>query len=990
MILSFHAMVLWGSIQVIAGQAGRALPLGLWPRTDQVLQLTWPTCVAGAKACGFDPQTAWVETSDGFANHFAVAGPIGDGKLRKLTDLPALAEKLTEQKAFRERAFAAPLVELAREADKKSAGSVWLLAARVHSAARHEVLLKLSVNGKVAITLGGREVFAEIGDQYLLPDHRTVPVVLEAGWNELLVRVEQVPLYAAAFGLRFRGKDQLPVPELAWDLPRAGLAGSPATVLTGQAGPSRTGLAASGDAFDPCPAFGARITPRVDAEVGWRIDGTLDARGLIPLGQSAQSPTRWSLVRERVPDPLADAALPAEALAAQPQRLTGALPASASDAELQLLVGTHTCARFAHKTRPEARARLLAAEDRIEGLADLTLGPDGRDSLRYLAQDIRAMLEGDPAETRADRRLQPALDYLERHIELARRDKNPFLEPGIQIRAYRSPLDGSLRRYVVAVPDSYRHHKEPVPLVFLSHGLNYTPEDMLRIALAKPAGPREVWASGVIYKWDPPAAPKGAILVADDGFVNAGQRPQGELDVFEVIARTRALYDIDPQRISITGFSLGGSVAFWAAFHAPDLFSAAAPLCGYPNLHEYNSVKAAQKRPFDHILLADEGVVGYAENGRYLPLKMVHGAQDNPRRSELIAERYKTLRYQVDLDTPPLGHNVWDYAFEDGKLLHWLAARKRPKVAVEPSLRTGRYRWSTNHWLRIDRFANEDAFGQLGGKLKGQRLQVTTRNVAAFSLLAAPLGARAEKPLTVVVDGKIIGTQMIVGALHLSREGGAWHLVDAIDRPADGKRSGVEGPINDVWFDRFLVVYGTQDPSQREANRLAAERWRRHSPWIDLDMPSKADTDVTADDLTGRSLVLVGNPASNLITRRIEKDLASAGIAFEPHAIVFGARRFEGDRIGLSTVRPSPFDPDHVVVLHAGVGAEGTLSSRYLPDFVPDYLIYDDGMRAVFGDRILGPRQILAGGFYDARWRIPPEPAAREHPLLSPPLRKPR
>lgn len=980
MMLSFTSLVLLGSLQLATGMVGRVPPPGLWLAHEATTTVTWPTCLGTAPAaalrdlqgapepppatCPFDPATVWLETGDGFVNHFAVAGPLRDAK-RKLppSAITVLAEKLGTPTIFQERAFAAPFVVLAPESDKKSAGTTWLLAARVHSPTKREAFLKASVNSKVAIAFGGKIVLEENGDQYLLPDHRTVPIELEAGWNDLVIRVEQVSGYAAAFGVRLRGRDGRPLSELAWDLPRELLApAAPAAPTAIPDAPGATGP-------DLCPALGARITPRVDAEVGWRIEASLDAHGLVPFALAS----RWALTRDRVPLALADAALAPAQLAVQTQSLTAALPADASDAEVQLSVGGRVCARLAHKTRADARARLLAAEDRIEGLSEKTLGPDGRDSLRYLAQDVRQMLEGDPAETRVERRLAPALAYLEQHIEAARADKNPFLTPGVHIRAYRSPLDGTLRRYLVVVPASYANRKDPVPLIFLSHGLNYTPEDMIRIALGKPSGAREVWASGLIYKWDPPPTPKGAILVADDGFGNAGQRPQGELDVFESIARTRQAYDIDPQRISITGFSLGGSVAFWAAFHAPDLFSAAAPLCGYPNLTEYNSVVSAKKRPFDSILLADEGVVGYAESGRYLPLRMVHGTQDNPRRSEMIADRYKTLRYPFDLDKPALGHNVWDYAFEDGKLLTWLAARKRPKVAVEPSLRTGRYRWSTNYWLRIDRFADEDLFGQLDGKLKGERLSVTTRNVAALTLLPGPLGARADKPLTIVVDNKTIGTQMIVDALHLSREGGAWHVVDAIDRPADGKRPGVEGPIQDIWFDRFIVVYGTQDAGQREANRLTAQRWKRHSPWIEIDMPVKADSEVTPDDLKGRSLVLIGNPASNLVTRQMEKDLAAAGITFEPHALVFGERRFEGDQIGLSTARPSPFDPDHMVVLHAGVGAEGTLSARYLPDFVPDYVIYDDGMRAAYGDRILGARQILAGGFYDARWRIRPE-----------------
>jgi dienelactone hydrolase len=111
----------------------------------------------------------------------------------------------------------------------------------------------------------------------------------------------------------------------------------------------------------------------------------------------------------------------------------------------------------------------------------------------------------------------------------------------------------------------------------LAHGLHYTPEDMMRIALAKPSGPGDAYRHGSIYKWDPPEPPSGAILVAHDGYRNAGQRPPGEVDVRRVIDEVQAAYRIDRRRVSISGFSLGGSVAFWVPFHAFSVFSATTP-----------------------------------------------------------------------------------------------------------------------------------------------------------------------------------------------------------------------------------------------------------------------------------------------------------------------------------------------------------------------------------------------------------------------------
>ncbi|MFO0747762.1 MAG: prolyl oligopeptidase family serine peptidase [Myxococcota bacterium] len=905
------------------------------------MKAQWPSCLVDPKGCGFE-RPVWIESADGFVTRWAVAKV--DAGLRKEKDPTRLVQALAGQQALGERVFADPAMELAEDGKiDKGAAPVFALAARVHSPIAQDVALKVSVNSHATIALNDKIIHDEDGDQYLMPDHRRVVVSLREGWNDVAVRLEKTPPYAAQLQMRVRALDGGRVPGLVWDLP--------------------SGVTPAAN-VDVCAAFDIDVTTDVDP-AGWKIHTRIGAHGLVPW----PGPKRWSVVRGAAT--LSDEALDLAGLAAAPAAVDALVPADVGEGTIDVKIDGATCASVPHAADADARRRILAAEAAIDKIPDSVLGHGGRESLRFQSDDLRKML-AEPRATKAARRLKPALQALESELSDAAAGLDPFVQPGVHVRAYRSGLDGKLQRYLVAVPRSYAKAKDAVPLVVLAHGLEYTPEDMLRIAFAKPAGPKEAWASGVTYGWDPPATPAGALVVADDGFGNAGSRPPGEADVLQVIDEMQAAYRVDPRRMSISGFSLGGSTTFWVAFHHPDMFGGAAPLCGYPNILDYRSVKAATKRPWEGRLLDEDGVAPYAEGGRYLPLQMVHGAQDNPARSQLIEDRYKKLRYQVDLDIPPLGHNVWDYAFEDGKLLKWLATRKRPKVAPEPVVRAGRLRWAESYWLRIDRFADDGVFGFLSGKLHGERLEVTTRNVRALTLVGRELGERAERPQTIVVDGKSLGEHVVHEGLHLAKGDDGWRVVDAVDAPVGGKRAGLEGPLGDVWFGPQLVVYGTRDPKQTEANRLAAERLSMYAPWVALRVPVKADVAVSDDDLVGRSLVLVGNPASNALTARVAPDLAKAGISFEAHALVVGGERFEGDDVGISVIRPSPFDPDRYVVVHAGVGPEGTLSSRYLPELTPDWLVYDEGIRAVFGDRILGPRSVLAGGFFDDAWQLVP------------------
>src|SRR5262245_37491517 len=106
-----------------------------------------------------------------------------------------------------------------------------------------------------------------------------------------------------------------------------------------------------------------------------------------------------------------------------------------------------------------------------------------------------------------------------------------------------------------------------------------------------------------------------------------------------------------------------------------------------------------------------------------------------------------------------------------------------------------------------------------------------------------------------------------------------WQLLDREPDRTGHKRSGVAGPLDDVLRHRQLVIVGTAEPAQSEANRLTAEHWSSYETWSGAHFPIKADVDVAPEELRGQSLVLIGGPASNRVTAALAADLP---IRFEP------------------------------------------------------------------------------------------------------------
>lgn len=114
---------------------------------------------------------------------------------------------------------------------------------------------------------------------------------------------------------------------------------------------------------------------------------------------------------------------------------------------------------------------------------------------------------------------------------------------------------------------------------------------------------------------------------------------------------------IDPDRVYLTGLSMGGFGAFELGIRRSDLFAAIAPVCG----------------------AADPGKVGILKDK---PLWIVHGSDDTvvlPDRSRSAVQALKVAGGRpVYVELPGVGHNSWTPAYNDNDgLVPWLFRQYR-------------------------------------------------------------------------------------------------------------------------------------------------------------------------------------------------------------------------------------------------------------------------------------------------------------------------
>lgn len=803
------------------------------------------------------------------------------------------------------------------------------------------IVLTTGFAGTIRMTLDGKRFFEGTSDVDPAPlrDEKRAVVDLERGVHRLEVMIEQGTSAPTWFWLRAR---------------------SPA------GGPARDVLFAQ-DSKTSCSAtdlLGANILTHAVAE-GLAMDVRPRWLGMGPL-QTPELPYRVEAeVKKAAPRELARGTIAKTVVDSSSGTFSFVVPiesAGAQDVHVRLGDAPGADIIVPVVVRQNLHRRIVALAAKRSAIEDAAISRADKDSLLFHLGDLVEEIErSDPDTPWIKRRTEEAEDL----VKALEQGKPPYEgRTGLIRRAYRSPLDGNLQPYALWVPRAYRPGGKALPLVVAAHGLGNRPEVALRVVVGKAPeggfqGTHEARHFGGLPDF-------GAFVVAPGQFGNSGQRHLGEADLLRVIDDVRAHYPINGNRIAITGYSLGGTVSFVLPLHYPDVFSASAPLCGYPNLLEWSSIRTPPHKPWEDVLISKRYIVNWAENGLHVPMFMVHGGLDEPRRSEVVAKRYQALGYAFELDVQDdLDHNVWDYGYKDGDMLRRLMGRKRPEVPEHVRFVTGEWRYDRAYWVRVLGFGAQDKFVDIDARhaKRDATITVQAKNVEAFALELKQLALKKEP--TIIVNGKTIAGPFNADTVYLVKQSGEFVLAEAAPSREGKKRADVSGPLDDIDRHSRIIVYGTQDVLQTEENRMVAEHFAAYDTFA-ARYPVKSDVEITDAEIDAKSLVLIGNSKSNRLTALFE---ASFPVKFEAAALVFRGKRYEGADVGVSFIHPHPRNAREYVVVHAGVGVVGTLASRHLPRFVPDFLVYDARMMTQRGGHLLDQRPVLEGGFFDMEWK---------------------
>ncbi len=219
--------------------------------------------------------------------------------------------------------------------------------------------------------------------------------------------------------------------------------------------------------------------------------------------------------------------------------------------------------------------------------------------------------------------------------------------------------------YAVYVPPQYDPGRT-WPVVLFLHGAGERGHDGLR---------QTAVGIGSAIRWDRQRVPMIVVMlqVPDDG-----RWLDGPLNAaFLALDRSLAEFHGDPDRVILTGMSLGGYGTYALAYDHPDRFAALVPICG--GILGHSTASSVIQLPAT--VGADDPYALVAQRIREIPVWIFHGADDPiipveeaRRMSRALEHAGAAVRYT---ELPDTGHNAWDPAYGSAELWQWMAERSR-------------------------------------------------------------------------------------------------------------------------------------------------------------------------------------------------------------------------------------------------------------------------------------------------------------------------
>lgn len=558
---------------------------------------------------------------------------------------------------------------------------------------------------------------------------------------------------------------------------------------------------------------------------------------------------------------------------------------------------------------------------------------------------------------------------------------------GLVVRGYRSKIDGSVQPYGLVVPASYTPttpHK--FRLDFWWHGRGETLSEVNFIQ-QRQTSPGEF-------------TPANAFVLHPYGRYCNANKFAGEIDTLECLEHVKKHYAIDKNRIVARGFSMGGAACWQFAVHYPTLWVAAAPGAGFAETREFlNDFQNEKVKPewWEKKLWHMYDATDYAQNIFNLPTVAYSGEIDRQKQAaDVMAREMKKVGLELThIIGPKTAHRYEPGAkTEVNRRIDAIVEKGRKRTPEEIRFVTYSLRYNRCGWIEVDTLKRHWEPSLVFAKFltDGDRPTILVALSGVDRLnISFPPGTYPFPP----------ERQAALEAWHINEWGGLpkhQRVKHTLPKPgADGslkftirvdqytnvfftsgnvsglyKQHGLQGPIDDAFMDRFLMVRPTGKPLNDKVGAWAAgemthavEHWRKQ---FRGDAPVKGDSAVSAEDIASSNLILWGDPSSNAVLAKIADKLP---VKWTKDGVKLGDQSYDAGTHVPVLIYPNPLNPAKYVVLNSGFtfrAYDYLNNARQVPK-LPDYAVLD----VTTPPNSRWPGKVVRAGFFGEKWELLPD-----------------
>jgi hypothetical protein len=571
---------------------------------------------------------------------------------------------------------------------------------------------------------------------------------------------------------------------------------------------------------------------------------------------------------------------------------------------------------------------------------------------------------------------------------------------GLVPRGYISKIDGSVQPYGMVIPDDWKPGEQsPRRLDFWCHGRG---EKLSELDFIN----QRLTSKG---EYNPP----GTFTLHLYGRYCCANKFAGETDLFEALENAKTHYNIDPNKLVVRGFSMGGASVWQFGTHFAGLWAAINPGAGFGDTKEFMKLGTTPDKPLppeweqtlwkwydskDYVSnLANTTTVAYSgeiDGQKEAADLMIFSARKeagnpNPTMGELkivasgdgsskAAEARVTgtapdvaFYHVIGLQVP---HKIKPEAKPEVDSLVDAAVAKHEAIPKKVHFTTYSLIYPTMEWISVLGMEKEWERADVTAEIITGGVKVETKNVTHVTVNLPDATFPANSKPEVIIDGTHLPLPYYADhtphwwSASLGKENGHW-TAGASVKPAT-KTTWTCGPIDHAFMSSFIFVRPTGKPLNDKVGAWAKSEldhaiafWRKVYRG---DVQVKDDTAITDDDLKNSNLVLWGDPSSNVVLKNMIQWLP---VKWDAKQLVFGGKTYDAAHTAPILIFPNPHHAFHYVVLNSGVTfrEQALLNNADQTPKLPDWAIVDLNTPP----DAKWPGEIKAAGFFDEQWKVP-------------------